>query len=170
MFSLTMTQLGWNAHARTHTCTQMYALSHVQIMTWTKNSMLQNILWTYQHITVWHRKAPIIIPENLKFSVSNCSVQFMWWCTKFIKKTANKLHMWTQINTLVNSILVCSWRKMCRVGYRERKCDKFGFENGVRSEFYRSQTYNRMQKFWMSRTNTSKKSLHQHFSAGLHHY
>jgi len=40
----------------------------------------------------------------------------------------------------------------------------------VRSEFYRSRTYNQMQKFWMLLTNTSKKSLHQHFSAGLHHY
>jgi len=35
MFSLTMAQLGSNAHARTHACTQMHALSHVQIMTWT---------------------------------------------------------------------------------------------------------------------------------------
>ena len=105
--------------------------------------MLQNILWTYQHITVWHRKVPIIILENLKFSVSNCSVQFMWLCTKFIKRTVNKLHMWTQINTLINSILLRSWSKMCRVGYRVRKCGKFGFEKGVRSEFYHSQTYNR---------------------------
>jgi hypothetical protein len=108
--------------------------------------MLQNILWTYQHITVWHRKVPIIILENLKFSVSNCSVQFMWLCTKFIKRTVNKLHMWTQINTLVNSILLCSWRKMCRVGYRVRKCSKFEFEKGVRSVFHYSRTYNQTQK------------------------
>jgi len=29
---------------------------------------------------------------------------------------------------------------MCRVGYRVRKCGKFGFEKGLSSKFYHSQT------------------------------